>query len=81
MSLRVQSTVGCFTELYFQCLVAQVLAGLRKEFINNSFFLLVLLLLVLFNYNDNNNESNNNNNNNDNDFVIQHSHAIMLALI
>ena len=35
----VQSTVGCFLELRFlQFSVAQVLVGLRKQFINNFVF-------------------------------------------
>ena len=36
MDSRVQSTVGCFPELCFlQFSLAQVLVGLRKQFINN----------------------------------------------
>ena len=36
MGSRMQSTVGCFSELCFlQFSVAQVLVGLRKQFINN----------------------------------------------
>ena len=39
MGSRVQSSVGCFHELCFlQFSVAQVLVGLRKEFINNFVF-------------------------------------------
>ena len=39
MGSRVQSTVGCFIELCFlQFSVAQVLVGLRKQFINNFVF-------------------------------------------
>ena len=39
MVSRVQSTVGCFPELYFlQLSVAQVLVGLRKQFIDNFVF-------------------------------------------
>ena len=36
MESRVQSTVGCFSELCFlQFSVAQVLVGLQNQFINN----------------------------------------------
>ena len=39
MGSRVQSTVGCFSELCFlQFSVAQVLVGLRKQYINNLVF-------------------------------------------
>ena len=34
MGLREQSIVGCFAEFVFQFSVAQVLVGLRKQFIN-----------------------------------------------
>ena len=38
MDLREQSIVGCFPEFAFQFSVAQVLVGLRKQFINNFVF-------------------------------------------
>ena len=39
MGSRVQSTVGCFPELCFlQFSMAQVLVGLRKQFMNNFVF-------------------------------------------
>ena len=38
MCSRMQLTVGCFPELCFQFSVAQVLVGLRKQFINNFVF-------------------------------------------
>ena len=38
MGLRVQSIVGSFTVFVFQFSVAQVLVGLRKQFINNFVF-------------------------------------------
>ena len=39
MGLRVQSTVGCISELcIFQFSVAQVLLGLRKPFLTNFVF-------------------------------------------
>ena len=38
MGLREQSIVGCFSEFVFQFSVAQVLVGLRKQFINNFVF-------------------------------------------
>ena len=38
MGLREQSIVGCFTEFAFQFYVAQVVVGLRKQFINNFVF-------------------------------------------
>ena len=48
MGSREQSTVGCLPELCFlQFSVAQVLVGLRKQFINNFFFPLGPVLLVL----------------------------------
>ena len=48
MGSRVQSTIGCFPELCFlQFSVAQVLVGLRKQFIINFIFPLVSVLLVL----------------------------------
>ena len=47
MSLREQSVVGCFSEFVFSFSVAQVLVGLRKQFINNFVFPLGPVLLVL----------------------------------
>ena len=48
MGSRVQLTVGSFPELCFlQFSVAQVLVGLRKQFINNSVFPLGPVQLVL----------------------------------
>ena len=39
MGLYVQSTVGCFSDLYFFLVfVSQVLVGLRKQFMNNFVF-------------------------------------------
>ena len=38
MGLREQSTVGCFHEFVLQFSVAQVLVGLRMQFINNFVF-------------------------------------------
>ena len=58
MGSRVQSTVGCFPELYFlQFVVAQVLVGFRKQFINN-FVFHAWTCTAGFN---NNNKNNNNN--------------------
>ena len=55
MGSRVQSTVGCFPELYFlQFSVAQVLVGLRKQFINN-FVFPTWACVGGFNNNNNNN--------------------------
>ena len=38
MDLREQSIVGCFPEFVFQFSVAQVLVGLRMQFMNNFVF-------------------------------------------
>ena len=57
---RVQSTVGCFAELCFlQFTVAQVLLGLRKQFINN-FVFPAWAGAAGFNNNNNNDKNNNN---------------------
>ena len=38
MGLRMQSIAGCFPEFVLQLLEAQVLVGLRKQFMNNFVF-------------------------------------------
>ena len=64
MGSRVQSTVGCFPELCFlEFSVAQVLVGLRKQFINNFVFPTWACAAGFNNNNDYNNNNNNNNNN------------------
>ena len=35
MGSRVQSSVGCFPEFFFQFSLAQVLVGFRQQFLNN----------------------------------------------
>ena len=48
MGSRVQSTVGCFPELFFlQFSVSQLLVDLRKQFIINFVFPIWPVLLVL----------------------------------
>ena len=59
MGSRVQSPFGSFPELCFQFSVAQVLVGLRKQFINDFVFLTWACAAGF-----NNNNINNNNNNN-----------------
>ena len=54
MGLRVQSTVGCFPELwFFYFSVAQGFEGLRKQFINNFVF---LTRVCAADFNNNNND-------------------------
>ena len=53
MGSRVQSTIGCFPGFCFlQFFVAQMLMGLRKQFINNFVFpvgpvLMVLIIIII----------------------------------
>ena len=54
MGLKAQSFVGCFLEFVFQFYVAQVLVGLRKQFINNIVFP-TWACAAGFNNNNNNN--------------------------
>ena len=54
MGLREQSIVGCFHKFVFQIFVAQVLAGLRTQFINN-FVFPISACAAGFNNNNNNN--------------------------
>ena len=54
MGLREPSIVGCFPEFVSQFSVAQVLMGLRKQFINN-FVFPTYACAAGFNNNNNNN--------------------------
>ena len=53
MSLRDKSIVGCFPDFVFQFTVVKVLAGLRKQFVNNFVF---PAFACAAGFNDNNNK-------------------------